>query len=178
MPIIHGSLLERLHARDRALFARLLLAPCVPTRGRTQLVAITHLGGAHATIALALLPFCFGPRWLALGRLTVASLALSHLAVQLVKRSVGRPRPSTRTRSAAWIQEPDRFSFPSGHAASAMALAVAYAIAAPLLTVPLVALATLVGVSRVCLGVHYPGDVLAGQCLAIATVALLRVAGL
>jgi undecaprenyl-diphosphatase len=38
-----------------------------------------------------------------------------------------------------------------------------------MLALPLVALATLVGFSRVCLGVHYPSDVLAGQTIAIVT---------
>jgi undecaprenyl-diphosphatase len=34
---------------------------------------------------------------------------------------------------------------------------------------PLVALAVLVGASRICLGVHYPGDVLVGQAIALGT---------
>jgi membrane-associated phospholipid phosphatase len=34
---------------------------------------------------------------------------------------------------------------------------------------PLVAIAALVGLSRVCLGVHYPGDVFAGQAIALTT---------
>jgi undecaprenyl-diphosphatase len=64
---------------------------------------------------------------------------------------------------------PDRFSFPSGHACASMAVALAYGLAFPALAVPLVALATIVGFSRVCLGVHYPGDVLIGQLIAAGT---------
>jgi membrane-associated phospholipid phosphatase len=45
------------------------------------------------------------------------------------------------------------------------------------LLVPLVLAATLVGFSRVRLGVHYPGDVVMGQGIAIATVLALRAAG-
>lgn len=48
-----------------------------------------------------------------------------------------------------------------------MALAVAVASAMPTLTVPLLIVALLVGFSRVMLGVHYPGDVLMGQAIAL-----------
>jgi undecaprenyl-diphosphatase len=67
------------------------------------------------------------------------------------------------------VTEPDKFSFPSGHAAAAMSIAFAYAVVFTALSLPLVVLAALVGMSRVCLGVHYPGDVLAGQTIALAT---------
>jgi undecaprenyl-diphosphatase len=49
-----------------------------------------------------------------------------------------------------------------------MSVAFVYAMAFPHLSSSLLLLATLVGWSRVRLGVHYPGDVLAGQAIAIA----------
>ena len=67
------------------------------------------------------------------------------------------------------VVEPDRFSFPSGHSAAAMSVAFVYAFAFPQLAIVLVPLAFLVGASRVCLGVHYPGDVLIGQLIAVLT---------
>jgi undecaprenyl-diphosphatase len=89
--------------------------------------------------------------------------------VQLVKRTVGRTRPSRAVGYTALIREPDRFSFPSGHAAAAMAVAAAYAHAFPQLAPAFVALAVAIGLSRVVLGVHFPGDVLIGQLLALLT---------
>jgi undecaprenyl-diphosphatase len=67
----------------------------------------------------------------------------------------------------ALIQVPDRFSFPSGHACAAMAVAVGFASAFPALAPLLLVLAAVVGFSRVALGVHYPGDVLVGQAIAL-----------
>ena len=99
----------------------------------------------------------------------LATLVLSHLAVQLVKRSVGRPRPSCGMLSHTLIVEPDKFSFPSGHAAAAMSIALGYAASFPQFAAPLFILAGLVGASRVCLGVRYPGDVAIGQLIALAT---------
>jgi undecaprenyl-diphosphatase len=50
-----------------------------------------------------------------------------------------------------------------------MAVAFGYAMAFPSLAAPLIAMAFLVGASRVFLGVHYPGDVLVGQLIAVLT---------
>ena len=104
----------------------------------------------------------------------LATLLISHLLVQIVKRTVTRPRPSRCVIGANRTSEPDRFSFPSGHSAAAMSVALAYGLALPNLAGPLVILALLVGASRVFLGVHYPGDVVAGQLLAIATGVLVH----
>jgi membrane-associated phospholipid phosphatase len=70
------------------------------------------------------------------------------------------------------VQMPRSSSFPSGHAASAFAFATGAAGAQPLLSVPLRALATLVGYSRVHTGVHYPADVLAGAFIGISAAEL------
>jgi undecaprenyl-diphosphatase len=50
-----------------------------------------------------------------------------------------------------------------------MSVAFVYASAYPTLALPLVVLASAVGMSRVFLGVHYPGDVLIGQLIAVVT---------
>lgn len=159
--------LQGLDARDHALFARYALTPACTLSARRFWMGITHLGGTRGSI---------GPCLLALGLPNVSALLVwhvllllgaSHLVVQIVKRSVGRPRPSVRLPIEALIQVPDRFSFPSGHACAAMAVAVGFASAFPSLALPLLLLAAVVGFSRVALGVHYPGDVLVGQAIAL-----------
>jgi undecaprenyl-diphosphatase len=140
---------------------------------RDVLVAITHAGGALSSVMLASLPL-LGVRPLAhAGAKPLVALVVSHLVVQLFKRTVGRPRPSRTLTARAAIAEPDRFSFPSGHAAAAMSIAVVYAAVFPPLAVPVLLGATLVGLTRVFLGVHYPGDVIAGQLIAAATALLV-----
>lgn len=70
---------------------------------------------------------------------------------------------------ASLIHAPDRFSFPSGHTAASLSIALCLA---PILHASLAAavllLAALVGLSRCYLGVHYPGDVFMGWLLGAA----------
>jgi undecaprenyl-diphosphatase len=173
-----SPLLARLDARDRALFLRLVLTATSARSRRRFWTTLTHVGGARASIALSIASAALPGVTVAMAWRTLLLLGASHAVVQIVKRLVGRPRPT------AWrggdgpdplVLVPDRFSFPSGHACAAMAVAVGLAVAMPSLTIPLLVVALFVGFSRVMLGVHYPGDVLVGQAIAlIAAYPVLR----
>jgi undecaprenyl-diphosphatase len=168
---MRDSLLFRLDARDRALFTRLALGDTAPLSSTWLWIAVTHLGGATSAMLAVLLPLLVaqGPvRDAAL--LGAWSLLTSHLVVQLIKRRASRERPEPARQGRSLVGVPDKFSFPSGHACAAMSVAFAFGIMLPAYAVPLTLLAVIVGMSRVRLGVHYPGDVFAGQLIAIATV--------
>lgn len=127
---------------------------------------LTHLGDAWATIGAALLVAAMGE--LRLGAAMLMANALSHLPVQILKRLVARPRPRDAFgRPLALVPLPDPFSFPSGHAAAATAVATTVAVAHPWLAPVALPLAGLVSYSRVALRVHHPGDVLAGMVLGL-----------
>ena len=163
--------IARLHAHDERFLHALVLRR--HPRLDRFMRAVTHLGDAVATIATALL-LSLGavPALTESGRRAAFALVASHLVVQLVKRTVTRARPAMPTGVAALIQPPDRFSFPSGHAAASASVALGVASGLPGAAAPLLAcVAALVGVSRCYLGVHYPGDVVAGWTLALLGIA-------
>jgi undecaprenyl-diphosphatase len=165
------SILFRLDARDRALFSRLALDASASLSTARLWVTVTHIGGASSAIAAVLVPLLLSTgRVRPAAALAAVALLLSHLVVQFIKRRAVRERPAPALAGRAIVGVPDRFSFPSGHACAAMAVAFAYGMSFPAWAVPLTMLATIVGMSRVRLGVHYPGDVLAGQAIAIVTV--------
>jgi undecaprenyl-diphosphatase len=119
-------------------------------------------------------------------RRTALILACNGLAAQglvfVLKQFVQRPRPTLFDE----ITRPETFSFPSGHALSAMAIyggiaAVIITLHPRQRTAVVVAAAVLIagiGFSRIYLGVHWPFDVLAGFAagvpLLVATVHLLH----
>jgi undecaprenyl-diphosphatase len=128
---------------------------------------IDKLGAAWAVLALvAAAAMRLGVlRAVALGALTfVATFAADSLSF-LVKDVVHRPRPFDAHRSIHPLYTVHSSSFPAGHAATAFAGAVLLAFVAPRLAPFALALATLVAISRVYVGVHYPTDVLAGAAL-------------
>jgi undecaprenyl-diphosphatase len=106
-----------------------------------------------------------------------ALLAASLLSDQL-KELAGRVRPSLADHGlSALVAVPGDASFPSGHATSAFAAAGVVAALHPRLRVPVLALAALVALSRVYLGVHYPSDVIVGAALGLAIAAVVVALG-
>lgn len=166
-----NSLLASLAARDQALFARIATGPSRHRLSRLGWTLVTHAGGVITSIAAATLPMLLGGVLRQAAIRALLTLVVSHVIVQAIKRTVGRPRPSRNADGTprTWALEPDRFSFPSGHSAAALSVALVYASAFPHIAPLLLPLAIVVGFSRVRLGVHYPGDVVAGQVIAAAT---------
>ncbi len=128
--------------------------------------------------------------WFALGLLGVAAtapdsprrrafargLAVTGLAYGLnyvVKLGVKRRRPELEDLPPLTKVVSD-LSFPSAHATTSFAAAVAYSRALPLAAPLFYGGATMFALSRPYLGVHYPSDVLAGAALGTATGRLLR----
>lgn len=90
--------------------------------------------------------------------------------VESVKVVFGRCRPELWFEQELygfswWSRDYLRNSFPSGHCTRIFALATALALVCRKATAPALALALLVGVSRVLALKHYPSDVLAGAWL-------------
>jgi undecaprenyl-diphosphatase len=95
-----------------------------------------------------------------------ALTAGAHLASMGVKRLVRRPRPG---HVEPLVRTVGRHSFPSSHATSAAAAAVAYGALGARVVPPL---AAAMCVSRLVVGVHYPSDVAAGAALGAVTARL------
>jgi undecaprenyl-diphosphatase len=169
------SLMHRFERSERALYARCVDHASTRKWWRAFWTVLTHLGGTACSVAAAGLPLVAATETALndAARHALATLVISHVAVQLVKRTVNRRRPSLREATSSLVPEPDKFSFPSGHSCAAMAVCFAYGMAFPALALPLVSIAILVGASRVFLGVHYPGDVVIGQAIAIVTAILV-----
>ncbi|MFE7930821.1 phosphatase PAP2 family protein [Streptomyces sp. NPDC057456] len=95
-----------------------------------------------------------------------ALTAGAHAASMGVKRIVRRPRPA---HVEPLVRTAGRHSFPSSHATSATAAAVAYGSLGAYAAAPLAAAMCL---SRLVVGVHHPSDVAAGAALGAATARL------
>jgi membrane-associated phospholipid phosphatase len=127
----------------------------------------TQMGSLGGALVSAWLFFVGNYRRLAVE--TILGTITLWLAVETIKALTGRARPFwvlEGTRIVGW-RERGR-SFPSGHTAQAFFLVTLISRRFPLGmggTVALYALATLVGVTRIYVGAHYPRDVIGGVML-------------
>ncbi len=104
----------------------------------------------------------------------VTSVSVAGLAVQILKRIIGRVRPSVDHDTTRFLGPWGFFqhgfkgpfdSMPSGHTAAAFAMAVALTYRWPQLKWLWYGLAFGVGVSRLLLDAHFLSDVIVGACL-------------
>lgn len=148
------------------------------------MAVLSAIGGGWGS--LAVLPMLYARRTRPVAVSLAAVLAVTAISVFVLKRLLGRVRPcgALADVKALVFDPPSDCSFPSGHAAGSFAFCVFLAIvvmkasreAAPrrglFAAGALILLAGGVGLSRVALGVHFPGDVLAGALLG-STLAVL-----
>lgn len=100
-----------------------------------------------------------------------ASLSSAAIITFGLKYTVNRPRPFvTYSDITQKDQHVGPYSFPSGHTATAFALATSVSLCYPkwYYIAPAYAWAITVGFSRMWLGVHYPSDVLIGALIGTA----------
>lgn len=111
-----------------------------------------------------------GTRWklASVSALTAAALAMA--ANQAIARLWERPRPYVTHDMSHVLAAPSPDpSFPSDHAAAAFAIAFAVLAFSRAAGLGFLAGATLIGLSRIALGLHYPSDVLAGAVVGWAS---------
>lgn len=162
-------MIARMLLADEALFRR--IASFRPGWAVRIMKALTHVGDAPSWICIGLFLIAAGAGHA--GTLLGTGAVLATLATQLVKRWACRPRPSTRGL-VALVENPDKFSFPSGHSAAAFAVAVALAGHGFGLGPLAFALAGAIAFSRIYLGAHYPLDVAIGALLGCGCGAVAR----
>ena len=112
--------------------------------------------------------------------LAAISFGVATVLANALKPAFDRPRPSiAHPEIHPLIAVPANGAMPSGHAAGAFAAALAVGLVHPRLRMPLLALAALIAISRVWLGVHYLTDVIGGAALGCAvSYAVWRVAAI
>jgi undecaprenyl-diphosphatase len=109
--------------------------------------------------------------------LVLAADAVAEAAADILKVAIGRRRPPlVYPHPAPLVHDPSSHAFPSGHAATSFACATTLSLLFPRALPGFLVLAAAIAFSRVYVGVHWPGDVLAGAALGVVTALLLRAA--
>jgi membrane-associated phospholipid phosphatase len=113
-----------------------------------------------------------GPAWRA-GTRVLASHLFATALRGVVKAGVDRTRPDAAAEKGEYVlreghsKDSDFNSFPSGHTAGAVAVAMAVGRAYPAARLPALGLAALAGAAQVVRSKHYVTDVVAGALLGL-----------
>ena len=151
---------------DERLSARLRVAE-KPGLLRSAAVFVGHTGDSWFWLAaLALLYFFGSEYWKTRALVFAVGIVVTAVVVMVIKFTVRRRRPEGELGQI--YRKTDPHSFPSGHAARAVMLAVLAAGIGPAwLGIFLGVWAIAVVMARVLMGVHYLSDVLAGALLGL-----------
>ena len=98
---------------------------------------------------------------------TAGSIGATYLVQAGIKPVFRRNRPFMSREAIVVGMRPSDHSFPSGHSAASFAAAHALAHFYPRQRIPLYTVATLVGLSRIRVGHHFPSDVAVGAAIGL-----------
>ena len=121
-----------------------------------------------------------GPTWRAGTRFLAAHLLATALR-GIVKQLVDRTRPDAAADRGEYVlrkgrrRDSDFSSFPSGHTAGAVAVALAVGRDYPAARLPAIGLAAAAGVAQVVRSKHYVSDVVAGALIGFAAEVMIDV---
>jgi undecaprenyl-diphosphatase len=126
--------------------------------------AVMELGTLSAMVAVAIAAWLVGGRWRPPAAVVVAWW-LAWIATNRAKLTIERPRPD----EDLWRDSPGRWGYPSGHTSAAFAVATVVAALLPRRWrwVPF-AVATVVAITRMHVGVHYPMDLVGGALIGLS----------
>ncbi|MEH2555547.1 membrane-associated phospholipid phosphatase [Bradyrhizobium algeriense] len=107
------------------------------------------------------------------------AVAVSSLVTEVLKYSIGRGRPFVGGEANAFhfshfAGNPAYFSFPSGHATTAFALAFAVSVIWPKARVAMAVYAIVIAATRLVLVAHHPSDVVAGALVGLIGAMFVR----
>lgn len=162
------SLLASIQIIDQQLFFQLF-------NGKNSLkksaIYFSHSGNGVLYVIFPLL-YCLVDKTngMAFLQIMIASLAADRFLYYTLKKNLKRRRPPAAIPGFQSLVTPsDEFSFPSGHTSGAFLFATVCQLWFGAVALPLYLWASLVGLSRVLLGVHFPGDIVAGAVIGVAT---------
>jgi undecaprenyl-diphosphatase len=133
------------------------------------MLRFTSLGGGIFTILFTLSLILFGNEKIRFIGIQIAvTLIISQGIAYSLKAILSRERPYNilKNLNTFGITLKD-YSFPSGHSSASFSIATTLALNMPKLSLLIFAVALIIGISRIYLGVHYPTDVAAGIILGI-----------
>src|SRR3990172_5366433 len=146
---------------DARLSARLQVAER-PGTLRSLAILLAHSGDSWFWLIGLGLAWYFGdPTWVQRVKILAFGILITAALVMAIKFTIRRCRPAGKW--GAIYRNTDPHSFPSGHAARALMLAVlASGLGPGWFTLALLVWSPLMVLARVAMGVHYLSDVIAG----------------
>jgi len=162
------KLLNEIHQYDIIMFNRLFNARLHPVLANVSRY-VSKTGDGYLYLLLAVWVYWQENYTSPFLQAILLGFAIERPIYFVMKNGCKRNRPESALDDFRSVIKPsDQFSFPSGHASAAFMIAVICSFFYPSIFKLLLCWASLIGFSRVALGVHFPTYIVAGMSLGIS----------